>query len=152
MIQQSDSHGSGGATTGSRLERLLPTVEALGGKDEHRRERLVEQAEERGLPRTVSEQAYDLSREERLEPAYGLALVLEGVSVRPLPGPRPDVETSEPNEPEWVDAPPAPAQAKLELRLRQTFRRFRSHLEQESDASRAVRALGEDPDLEPYDY
>jgi len=112
----------------------------------------VEQAEERGLDRPVGEQAYDLAREERLDPALALALLLESVSVRPLPGPRPDVEAAEPNEPEWVDAPPGPAEAKLELRLRQTFRRLRSHLESEPDLEHAIQALGRDPDLESYDY
>lgn len=153
MTHHTDTHDDGAdASVGRRLDRVLDTVEALGGKDEHRREQLVEEAEERGLDRPLGEQVYDLAREERLDPAYALALVLEGVSVRPLPGPRPDVETAEPNEPEWVDAPPKPTEAKLELRLRQTFRRFRSHLEGGNEARGALDAMGRDPDLEPYDY
>jgi hypothetical protein len=153
MTHHTDEHNAGAdRPLGRRLERVLDTVEALGGSDEHRREQLVETAEDRGLDRPLGEQAYDLAREEKLDPAFALALVLEGVSVRPLPGPRPDVETAEPNEPEWVDAPPEPAEARLELRLRQTFRRFRSHLDARGEPRGALDAMGQDPDLEPYDY
>lgn len=135
-----------------RLQRLLETVRALGGVDEHRRDELVEAAEERGLERPDAEQAYDIAQEEGLEPAYGIALVLEGVSVRPLPAPRPDVQTSEPNEPEWVDTPPDAAQAERERRLRQTFRRFRSTLGDEGAPDAALARFRDEPDLEPYDY
>lgn len=153
MTHHTDGHDEGAERSlDRRLERVLDTVMALGGSDEHRREQLVEEAEDRGLDRPLGEQVYDLAREERLNPAYALALVLEGVSVRPLPGPRPDVETAEPNEPEWVDAPPEPAEARLELRLRQTFRRFRSHLDARSEPRGALDAMARDPDLEPFDY
>lgn len=134
------------------MDRFLAAVESFGGKDEHRRELLVEHAEDRGVDRTTAEQAYDIAREERLDPAYGLALVLEGISVRPLASPRPDVDTSEPNEPEWVDAPPRAELAERERRLRQTFRRFRSHLDEGDGAASAARAFVREPDLEPYDY
>lgn len=153
MTHHTDEHNPGAERSLSRrLARVLETVETLGGSDEHRREKLVETAEDRGLDRPLGEQTYDLAREERLGPAYALALVLEGVSVRPLPGPRPDVETAEPNEPEWVDAPPEPAEARLELRLRQTFRRFRSHLDARGEPRGALDAMSQDPDLESYDY
>ena len=146
-----------------RLQRVLGTAEELGGAGELRRDRIVEGAEDRGLDRPTAEQAYDIAREERLQPAYALALVLEGVSIRPLESPAPDVETSEPNEPEWVDAPPAPELAERERRLRQTFRRFRSHLADAGSgapdesagpgvAGAAVAALADEPDLEGYEY
>lgn len=153
MTHQRDSHDpSPDDALETRIHRVVGTAEAMGGSEENRRDRLVERAEGRGLDRPTAEQAYDLAREERLEPAYGLALVVEGVSVRPLASPSPDVETAEPNEPEWVDAPPEPELAERERRLRQTFRRFRSHLEGQSGLAKAVAALGRDPDVEAYRY
>lgn len=153
MTHHTNSHdASDEVTVERRMERFLETVEAIGGKDEHRRELLVEQAEDRGLDRTTAEQAYDIALEERLNPASGLGLVIEGVSVQPLESPRPDVDTSEPNEPEWVDAPPEPALAERERRLRQTFRRFRSHMDAEASVTAAAHAFFQEPDLEPYRY
>lgn len=152
MTHHDRTHDGDEASTGRAIERLIDTVEALGGRDEHRRDMLVEGAEERGLDRPVAEQAYDIAREEGLDPAYGLALVLERLSVQPLASPRPEVETSEPNEPEWVDAPPEPKLAERERRLRQTFRRFRAHLEAAGAPGPATRGLAREPDLELYDY
>lgn len=134
------------------LDGLLETVRGLGGADEQRRELLLEQAEERGLDRGVAEQAYDIAREEKLLPAYGLALAMHRVSVQPFDNSSTQVETSEPNEPEWVDAPPPPEQADREWRFRQTFRRLRSHLEQAGDPAEAVRAFGQEPDLQHHRY
>lgn len=152
MTHHHESHDDEEASIGRAIDRLLDTVEALGGHDEHRRDMLVEGAEERGLDRPVAEQAYDIAREEGLDPAYGLALVLDRLSVQPLASPRPEVETSEPNEPEWVDAPPEPRLAERERRLRQTFRRFRSHLESAGAPQSATEAFAREPDLELYDY
>lgn len=153
MTHHNDSHDrTGEDSLEARIQRFLRTAEEMGGSEEHRRDRLVEHAEDRGVDRPTAEQAYDLAREEHLEPAYGLALVVEGVSVRPLASPSPDVETSEPNEPEWVDAPPGPELAERERRLRQTFRRLRSHLEQEDGIAGAAAALTREPDVEAYRY
>lgn len=152
MTHHDKSHETSEAAITERVDSVLATVEALGGAQEHRRDILVEAAEDRGLERAVTEQAYDIAREEGLDPAFGLALVLDRLSVQPLSSPRPDVEASEANEPEWVDAPPEPALAERERRLRQTFRRLRSHL-QEADSPRvAVETFVREPDLEMYDY
>jgi hypothetical protein len=129
---------------------ILETVADLGGADEQRREILLEQAESRGLDRLIAEQAYDIAREEKLLPAYALSLTLHHISIQPFDSPRPRVETSEPNEPEWVDAPPNPEQADLERRLRQTFRRLRSHLEEATDPRSAVQALLQEHDVESH--
>lgn len=134
------------------LDGLLDTVEALGGADEQRREPLLERAEDRGLDRSVAEQAYDISREENLLPAYGLALALHRISVLPFDSSSARVDTSEPNEPEWVDTPPGPQQAERERRLRQTFRRLRSHLDGVQDPTLAVHAFAREPDLETHSY
>lgn len=135
-----------------RLSRLIEAADELGGGREQRREQLVERAERRGLDRATAEQAYDLAKEVELEPAFGMALVLEGVSVRPLDSAGADVRASEPSEPEWVDTPPDPTMAARERRLRQTFRRLRSFLEQESGPRAGMSAFAREPDLEPYDY
>lgn len=135
-----------------KLDGLLETVRGLGGADEQRRELLTEQAEERGLDRGVAEQAYDIAREENLLPAYGLALAIHEVSVQPFDDSSTRVETSEPNEPEWVDTPPPPEEADREWRFRQTFRRLRSHLDQHADPAEAVRAFGREPDLQYHRF
>jgi hypothetical protein len=124
----------------------------MGGGEEHRREALMERAEDRGVDRATAEQAYDIALEESLEPAYGIAVVLEGLSVRLLDGPRPGVNATEPNEPEWVDRPPSADAAELERRLRQTFRRLRAKAEETGGPAEALRAFAAEPDLEPYDY
>jgi hypothetical protein len=151
-------HDDTGPATGesSTLEqqiRRLPEVTSdLGGADELRRDALVARAEARGMARYDAEQAYDIAREESLQPAWGLAVVLEGISVQPLGSSRPDVDAAEPSEPEWVDAPPNPRQAERERRLRQTFRRLRSRFAEEADIRAAIDALCADPDLEAYRY
>ncbi len=152
MRNHQDSQDEEAARAGARVDELLRTVEALGGAEEQRRERLVDEAEDRGLERPLAEQAYDIAREERLEPAYGLALVLDGLSVRPLTSASPDVEASDATEPEWVDAPPEPAMAERERRLRQTFRRLRSRLEECEDPRSALLELAREPDLEDHAY
>lgn len=136
----------------ARLARLIHDGPGLTSVREQRREHLLERAEARGLGRPEAEQAYDMAREVGLDPALGMAVVLEGVSVQPLGGEPADVNAAEPTQPGWVDAPPSAEQASREWRLRQTFRRVRSLLEREADAGAAFRALARDPDLEPYDY
>lgn len=135
-----------------RIRRLLETTADLGGEDELRRDALVERAEELGLGRLAAEQAYDLATEESLKPAWGIAVMIEGVSVEPFSGAAPDVDASERAEPEWVDAPPLPGDAERERRLRLTFRRIRSRFEEAVDPESALDALSQDPDFEAYDY
>lgn len=135
-----------------RLARLIAEADSLGGGREHRREQLVERAEAQGLARPTAEQAYDVAREVGLEPAFGMALVLGGVSVRPLDVEEPDVSAAESSEPEWVDTPPDPEQAARERRLRQTFRRLRSFLDSEPGPREAFTSFAGEPDLEEFDY
>ncbi len=151
MTAQNRSDPPGG-TLDQRLHRLIDAVDGLGAGEEERREQLVERAEGRGLSRTTAEQAYDISREERLEPALGMAVVAEGLSVRLLDEAGADVATTESSEPEWLDDPPDPARAARERRLRTTFRRLRSLMDGDCDAREAVRAFARQPDLEQYDY
>lgn len=134
-----------------RLARLLADVEALGAGREHRREALVERAEARGLGRPEAERAYDLALEEGLEPAYGVALAAEGISVQMLGQPLP-ADATETVEPEWIDRPPSREEAARERRLRETFRRLRSFMEDADVPGEALARFAREPDLEAYDY
>lgn len=136
----------------ARLERMLATADELCSDDEYRREPLVERGEDHGLGRGLAERAYDIALEEELPPAYGVAVAAAGVSVALLESPRPDVGATEAGEPEWMDRPPAPHDAELELRLRQTFRRLRSFLPDSQTPADAFSSLAREPDLEPFDY
>lgn len=136
----------------ARLERLRKDADELSAGHEQRRENLVSRAGEQGLGRPEAEEAYDVAKEVGLQPALGMALVIEGISIRPLGGGSTDAEASDPVEPEWVDAPPAADAASRERRLRQTFRRVRSLLEQEGSPAGAIDALSNEPDVETYDY
>lgn len=134
-----------------RVARLLTEVEALGAGREHRRQALIERAEARGLDRADAERAYDVALEEGLEPAYALAVVGQGIAVQVF---RSDgrARASGAVEPEWIDRPPDPSAAGQERRLRETFRRLRSILDQSPDLYHAFTTFGQQPDLEPYDY
>lgn len=134
-----------------RLARLITKADALGAGREHRREALVERAEAQGLGRGAAEQAYDLALEEGVEPAYALAVIGEGISVRIFSGGA-SVEASESVEPEWIDRPPAPEDAGRERRLRETLRRLRSFLELEPTPRDALTRFAREPDLEAYDF
>ena len=135
----------------ARLERLVAQAETLGAGRENRREALLERAESLGVGRTEAERAYDLALEEKLEPAYGLAVMGQGISVQIFGG-GPAVEATESVEPEWIDRPPGPEEAGLERRLRETFRRLRSFMETESTPRDALARFVREPDLESYDY
>lgn len=134
-----------------RLARLVTEAEAMGSGREKRRETLIERAESRGVDRGDAERAYDVAIEESLDPAYALALVGQGISVRNFGGSA-AAEASDSVEPEWIDAPPTAEDAGLERRLRETFRRFRSCLDGADSAREAVTAFAREPDLEAYDY
>lgn len=135
-----------------RLTRLIDSADELCGGDEQRREVLVERGESHGLRRPIAERAHDLAVEERLPPAYGVAVAAAGVSVQPLQQQGPDAEETNSGEPEWVDPPPPPDEAALERRLRQTFRRIRSFLAHAATPAEAFRAFADEPDIEPFDY
>lgn len=135
-----------------RLGRLIAAADDLCGDDEQRRDVLVERAETRGVPRGLAERVYDLAVEERLPPAYGLAVAAAGVSVQPFESGASGAGETNSGEPDWVDPPPPPAEAALERRLRQTFRRVRSFVADTTTPGDAFRAFADEPDVEPFDY
>lgn len=135
-----------------RLARLVESADELCGDGELRREPLLERAEALGVERAMAERAYDLGREEKLPPAYGIAVVAAGVSVQPLESARPDVGETTSGEPAWVDTPPEAGTADLERRLRQTFRRVRAFVDDAPTPGAAFSAFAREPDLETFDY
>ncbi|HUG42127.1 MAG TPA: hypothetical protein VMM12_16785 [Longimicrobiales bacterium] len=146
---RSGRHGDAGLE--GRLAGLIADAEDLGAGREHRREALLERAESRGLGRGEAEKAYDLAIEEGVEPAYALAVVGHGISVRSFGG-SPPAEASEAVEPEWIDRPPSADDATLERRLRETLRRLRSFLASEPTPRDALTRFAREPDLETYEY
>lgn len=148
-----DTHPGHGPDTDieRRLARLMADAGDLEGGREHRREALLERAESRGLGRGEAEKAYDLALEEGLEPAYALAVVVEGISVRNFGGGA-SPDATESVEPEWIDRPPSREDATQERRLRETFRRLRSFVDREESPQEALRQFAREPDLEAYDY
>jgi hypothetical protein len=150
--RQGAVEGAGSDSLEGRLARLVETAAAMCGDEEMRREPLVERAEARGVDRATAERAYDLAMEERLPPAFGMAVTAAGVSVQPLESPRPEVGTTASGKPAWVDTPPPAHEADVERRMRQTFRRVRSHVEESADPRDALGAFAREPDLESFDY
>lgn len=150
MTNQREGRASGSLE--DRLSHLIETADELCAGDERRRDVLLERGEAQGLRRGIAERAYDLAVEERLPPAYGIAVTAAGVSVQPLEGERSEVAEVNSGEPDWVDEPPPPAEAELERRLRQTFRRVRASLEDASTPRQAFTGFAREPDLEPFDY
>ncbi len=135
-----------------RLARLIESTNDICAGDEHRREPLVERGEAHGLDRATAEQAYDIAVEEKLPPAYGIAVTAAGISVQSMETPPPDVRAAEAGEPDWVDRPPATGDADAERRMRQTFRRVRSVLAAAPTPRDAFEALAGESDLEIFDY
>lgn len=131
---------------------LIESVAALtGAVAERRHEELMEWAEEElGLDRGYAEQVYALAEEEELEPIYALLLIRCGVGVRELEPPEQDGDelASQQTPPEWVETEGVELDdVALERRLRASFRRLRSSLEQSESAAAAVRAFLDEADV-----
>jgi hypothetical protein len=140
-----------GAGAECLLERV-PEIETMAGH-QRRRIELVERAvtEER-IERGLAEEAYDLAREEGLEPAFGLELVRCGIAVCEPPD-SDLVETSAVRgHPEWLEPPVPGAEATRERRLRMSFRRLRRLLEERPTAEEALTAFAKDPDVQACGY
>lgn len=137
------------------LRFLLHRVEEVDGEPERhrRREELLERAVEEGhVSRDVAEEAYELSKEEGLEPAFALEIVRAGVAVSRPGEPEPDAPALQPTQPDWIENPPPPEDARRERVMRETFRRLRRLFEEHDDPKEAFRALAGADDLRPFDY
>jgi len=133
---------------------LAERLAALTGEAvERRHEDLMEWAEaELGLDRGYAENIYALAEEEKLLPVHGLVLVHCGVGVQELEEPEQDADEAahQAAPPDWVEAEQVEFEdVALERRLRATFRRFRTRLEEAASASEAVAAFLDEPDVGP---
>ncbi len=146
---------SGAAARGEAaacLEQRARRFQQLAGP-ERRRSEVVERAmAEAGLARGEAEEAYDLAREEGLDPALALELLHCGVLVR-SPGDvapisqRHDTVLEE-MPPEWLRGPPpADEDARRERRLRASFRRLRVLLQERGTPEEALLAFADEPDV-----
>jgi hypothetical protein len=133
---------------------LARSVASLKGDGiERRHESLMALAEgELGLERAYAEQIYLLAEEEQLAPIYAFQLIRCGIGVRELSEPEQDTETfaaSQGAPPDWVgDVVVELSDAVLERRLRNTFRRFRAHLENAGTPAAAVDSFVAEPDVD----
>jgi len=128
------------------LERT-DELEAMAAR-QRRRIELVERAVAEGwMERDLAEEAYDIAREEGLEPAFGLELVRCGVAVREPIDSDLEATTAIGGHPEWLEPPVDPREATRERRLRSSFRRLRHHLEEQPSPEEALRAFAAEPDV-----
>lgn len=127
-------------------------IEELAGR-QRRRIELVERAVDEGwMERELAEEAYDIAREEGLEPAFGLEIVRCGVAVCDEPDSELEATSAVKGHPEWL-APPVPAaEADRERRLRLSFRRLRRLLEERPTPEEALRAYAAEPDVEECEF
>ncbi|MBR9990989.1 MAG: hypothetical protein KFH98_14600 [Gemmatimonadetes bacterium] len=139
---------------GAAREQLLRNVALLtGAAHERRHEALMEWAESGlNLDREYAEQIYALAEEEELEPVYAFHLVQSGLGVRELEEPEQDMdeEAVQQAPPDWVAKDVVEFEdVVLERRLRASFRRLRSHLEDSATAAEAVAEFLREPDVGP---
>jgi hypothetical protein len=127
-------------------------LENMAGR-QRRRIELVERAvDEEGVERELAEEAYDLAREEGLEPAFGLELVRCGVAVCEPPDSDLGTTAAVKGHPEWLEPPVPRAEATRERRLRMSFRRLRSLLEERDTPEEALVAFATEPDVAECEF
>jgi hypothetical protein len=136
----------------SCLLRRVDELENMAGRQRRRIELVDRAVEEVGLERELAEEAYDISREEGLEPAFGLELVRCGVAVCEPPDSDLGTTSAVKGHPEWLEPPVPAAEATRERRLRMSFRRLRSLLEERDNAEDALIAFATEPDVEECEF
>lgn len=117
---------------------------------EHRRDYLLREAEAAGMSVELAELAYDVAREEGLDPALGFELVRSGLGVCP-----PEDGISNASEapatdkylPAWIFPPSPPDRVLRERTLHVSFRRLRALLEEYHDIEEAFRLFANEPDV-----
>lgn len=115
---------------------------------ERRRLELVEGAVSHSrMPRDLAEEAYDLAREEGLEPAFGLEIARCGIAVCEVPDQEVEPASVVGVSPEWLDEPVPEGEADRERRLRLSFRRLRRLLEESGTPEEALRTYAAEPDV-----
>ncbi|MGH7476238.1 MAG: hypothetical protein ACRELD_08105 [Longimicrobiales bacterium] len=106
--------------------------------------------DELGISGEFAVLAYDIARQEGLEPALLFELVRCGVAIREAD--TPDVPSLEPTPPEWLQRAPDPAAARREWRLRASARRLRALVEDRGSASAGLEAFASLDDVEEVAY
>jgi hypothetical protein len=131
-------------------------AESVGTDAVKRRQELLADACEQGMPVPLFEQMYDVAREEGLDPALGYELVRCGLGVCPPDdgvSNAPAEPSSDKYAPAWLLQPPSdPDEVLRERMLRLSFRRLRSLLEQHAEPADALRAFAREPDVAVYGY
>ncbi|MDQ3555582.1 MAG: hypothetical protein M3409_02225 [Gemmatimonadota bacterium] len=136
---------------------LLSKAEAGIGMPERekRREEILADAAEHGMPPRLAELLYDVAREEVLDPALAFELVRCGIGVLPPEegvSNAPSQPSSDPYIPEWLGSPIPTDDLLQERTLRLSFRRLRGLLEAHSDVDDAFRAFAREPDVGAVGY
>lgn len=134
------------------LLRRADEIEEMAGR-QRRRIELVERAVDEGwTDRELAEEAYDIAREEGLEPAFGLELVRCGVAVCEPPDSELEATSAVRGHPEWLEPPVEPEEATRERRLRLSFRRLRHLLEERRNPEEALLAFAAEPDVRECEF
>jgi hypothetical protein len=130
--------------------------DSSGAEAVHRRKELMAEAAAQGMPMSLAEQMYDVSREEGLDPALAYELVRCGLGVCPPESGvsnAPEQPSSDKYAPGWLLQPAsAPDEVLRERMLRLSFRRLRSLLEQHDEPADALRAFAREPDVGVHGY
>lgn len=123
------------------------------GERSRRREELMERAVQDGhVSREVAERAYEVAREEGLEPAFALEVVAARVALARPAEQEAEAPARQTTPPDWIEDSPTPDEARRERVMRETFRRLRRLFEGHPDPRDAFRALGLSEDLRSFDY
>ena len=121
-----------------------------------RRTEVLDEAAAGGMPLSLAEQLYDVSREEGLDPALALELVRCGLGICPPDdgvSNAPSQPASDKYAPGWLLQPASPPDDLLRERmLRLSFRRLRALLEQHPQPADAMRAFAREPDVGVFGY
>ncbi len=136
-------------------EGLLREAGMEAAELSRRREDLLQEAQDAGMPCELAELMYEIAREEGLDPALAYELVRAGLGVAPPRGGvenAPEQPVTDKYMPEWL-LPPTPTDTVLRERmLRLSFRRLRALLEEHGDPAEAFRAFAREPDVAHLGY
>jgi hypothetical protein len=134
------------------VEALLEHVEK--GIDpeelEHRRDALLRDAEEAGMPPELAALLYDVAREEGLDPGLGFELVRSGLGVCPPEGGLSNAAGAPSTDkylPTWIFPASPPDRVIRERTLHLSFRRLRAFLEEDHDIDGAFIRFASEPDV-----
>jgi hypothetical protein len=134
------------------VEALLEHVEQGidPGELEHRRDALLRDAGEAGMPLDLAQLLYDVAREEGLDPGLGFELVRSGLGVCPPPqgiSNAAEAPSSDKYLPPWMFPPSPPDRVLRERTLHLSFRRLRALLEEHHDIDEAFVRFASEPDV-----